>query len=176
VPGDYRERIRDLRPLPEPAEKAVKKTRIVLRREKSEPQRTDCTLGFLFVGELQLCTIERPWIQSALSKGGSKGISCVPPGLYQLKRHNTEAHPYTWALVNRDLDVVHLPGESDNPHARTAVLLHSANWAHELRGCIAPGMRAVIDEKGRFMVAESRRAMRQIQAVLPWIDHELEIT
>jgi hypothetical protein len=155
----------------------TKAMRLVLRRERQDPPYQDCTLGLLYVGELQLVTIERPWIPSTLSKGGTKGVSCVPAGTYKLVRHNTEAHPMTWALVNRDLDVVHLPGESDNPNARTAVLIHSANWAHELRGCIAPGMRTVLDEKGRYMVAESRRAMRKIQSILPWIDgHELEIS
>jgi hypothetical protein len=150
--------------------------RIILRREKSTPENKDCTLGFLFVGTLQFCTMERPWIPTAISKGGQKGVSCVPPGLYKLVRHDTEAHPMTWALVNKDLDVVHYPGDGANPHARTAVLIHSANYAHELRGCIAPGMRAVTDEKGRYMVAESRRAMKQIQSVLQWIDgHTLEI-
>src|SRR5690349_2620025 len=115
--------------------------RITLRRERSTPENKDCSLGLLFVGQLQITSIERPWIPSDLCKGGTKGISCVPLGLYKLVRHNTDAHPMTCALVNRDLDVVHLPGESDNPNARTAVLIHPANWAHELRGCIAPGMR-----------------------------------
>jgi hypothetical protein len=150
--------------------------KLTLRRETQVPENTDCTLGLLFIDSLQLVTIERPWIPSTLSRGGSKGISCVPLGTYKLVRHNTEAHPETFALVNRDLDVVHMPGDSDNPHARTAVLIHSGNWVHELRGCIAPGMRTTTDEKGRFMVAESRRAMRMMQSILPWVDgHTLEI-
>jgi hypothetical protein len=154
----------------------VKTQRIHLHREKSIPENKDCTLGLLFIGEMQLCTIERPWIQAMDSYGGVKGISCVPKGLYKLVRHNTETHPETWALVNRELDVVHFPGEGANPNARTAVLIHPANWAHELRGCIAPGMRTVRDAQGRFMVAESKKAMRMIQDALPWVDgHELLI-
>lgn len=155
--------------------------RITLRRERSIPANTDCTLGLLFVGELQLTTIERPWIPFVAinereSKGGAKGVSCVPIGLYKLVRHNTEAHPNTWALVNRDLDVVHLPGDSDNPNSRTAVLIHVANWAHELRGCIAPGIRTEVDASGRYMVKDSGIAMRKIQDRLPWTDeHEISI-
>jgi hypothetical protein len=154
----------------------MKPQRITIHREKDDPVNTDCTLGLLHVGSLTLSTIERPWIPSPLSKGGTKGVSCVPVGLYKLVRHNTEAHPETWALVNRELDVVHYPGEGVGPHVRTAVLIHPANWAHELRGCIAPGMRTTTDEQGRYMVAESKRAMRMMQSILPWIDgHELEI-
>jgi hypothetical protein len=150
--------------------------RITLRREKADPPYPDCTLGFLFVGTLQFCTMERPWVPSPLSKGGQKGVSCVPPGLYKLVRHDTEAHPMTWALVNKDLDVVHYPGDSPNPNARTAVLIHPGNFAHDLRGCLAPGMRVTTDAQGRYMVTDSRRAMKQIQSVLTWTDgHELEI-
>jgi hypothetical protein len=148
--------------------------RLVLTRESTPGP--DCTLGFLSVADLTLCTIERPWIPG-IGKGGTKGISCVPKGLYRLVRHDTEAHPETWALVNEALDVVHMPGDSPSPHARTAVLIHAANFSWELRGCIAPGTRATKDEQGRPMVASSRQAMSLIRARVPWVDdtHTLEI-
>lgn len=153
---------------------AAKRMRLTLKRESTRSP--DCMLGLLDVGSQQFCTIERPWIPWDKGPGGTKGVSCVPRGIYQLVRHNTEAHPMTWALVNEDLDVIHQP-RADKPHARTAVLIHPANWAHELRGCIAPGMRTTRDAEGRFMVADSRRAMRTIQTLVPWIDgHTLEIT
>jgi len=152
--------------------------KLILRREPQQPSH-DCTLGLLFVAEvpaLSLVTIERPWIPSPDSKGGTKGISCVPTGTYKLVRHDTETHPRTWALVNEELDVVHLPGDMPgNP--RTAVLIHAANWAHELRGCIAPGTRTARDEQGRYMVCDSRKAMKLLQARVPWVEgHELEIS
>jgi hypothetical protein len=150
--------------------------KLILRRESQQPSNA-CTLGLLFVGELSLVTIERPWIPSPDSKGGTKGVSCVPTGTYRLVKHNTEAHPMTWALVNEDLDVVHLPGDGGTDRARTAVLIHSANWAHELRGCVAPGTRTAIDAQGRYMVQESRKAMRLLQDKVPWTDeHTLEIS
>jgi hypothetical protein len=86
----------------------------------------------------------------------------------------------TWALVNPDLDVVHFPGEDSNPNARSAVLIHPANFVHELRGCIAPGTRtspAVAAHGGGYMVMESRKAMKMIQDHMPWTDeHTIEIT
>jgi hypothetical protein len=145
---------------------------LTLTREQSP--RPDCTLGLLTVKDLTLCTIERPWVPGE-GRGGRKGVSCVPVGTYRLVRHNTEAHPETWALVNEDLDVIHQP-DGSKPHARTAVLIHAANSAHELRGCIAPGTRAGADEQGRPMVLASRVAMNLIRSRLTWDDtHTLEI-
>lgn len=82
----------------------------------------------------------------------------------------------TWALVNPELDVVHYP-QDGSPLARSACLIHPANWAFELRGCIAPGTRTQIDPTRGYMVAESRKAMKLIQDTLSWDDsHSLEIS
>lgn len=139
----------------------------------------ECTLGKLHVssaGQDFVCdTIERPWIPSPLSLGGSKGESCVPPGLYQLKRHNSEAHPNTFALENSDLDVLHFE-DRKRPYARALVLIHAANYARELRGCIAPGMRRTLTPDGSRMVTSSRLAMLELKRLVPWIQgHTLEI-
>jgi hypothetical protein len=87
----------------------------------------DCTMGVLTFdtpSESFKCqTMERPWIPTPLSRGGRKGESCVPAGLYQLERHNSEAHPNTWALVNPELDVVHWE-DRDHPNLRALVLIH----------------------------------------------------
>lgn len=133
------------------------------------------TLGRLHVAELTVFTIERPWIPLEGSPGGTKGVSCVPVGRYKLFRHDSEAHPHTWALVNPRLNVYHW--DTDVPDgqrgtARTLVLLHPANWAAELRGCIAPGL-----EREEDRVLSSVLAMHAIQAKLPWTnDHSIDIS
>lgn len=131
----------------------------------------DCTLGVLTVDGLTLQTIERPWVDGPL--GGAEGISCVPKGIYQLVKHDSEAHPQTWALVNHLLGVGHWPGESN----RSVILIHPANYASELRGCIAPGMSTGLNQAlGVRMVMESRKAFELLKNALPWTDgHELEI-
>jgi len=142
----------------------------------------DCTLGVMTVAGLDsiavltLQTIERPWVPTPKSQGGEKGRSCVPEGLYHLECHNSEAHPRTWALSNPSLNVVHWPAEGGE-FDRTLVLIHAANYAQELRGCIAPGMSTFVDTvRGVRMVRESRRAMKALQELLTWTDdHELEI-
>lgn len=149
--------------------------KLILRRERNQPT-NNCTLGFLFgPGDLSLVTIERPWVPTPLSPGGTKGISCVPLGTYRLVPHNTDAHPMTWALVNEALDVLHQP-DDDHPYARTAVLIHPANYVEELRGCIAPGTRTAMCGINRYMVQDSRKAMDLIRQRLPWPgDHTISI-
>lgn len=129
-----------------------------------------CTQGVLTIGDLVLQTLERPWVPALVGPGGTKGISCVPPGIYQLIKHSSEAHPRTWALVNADLGVLHWPSAA-HPNARTVVLIHVSNFPSELRGCIAVGMK-----KGMHSVLQSKMAFDRLLAVVPWTDeHILEI-
>jgi hypothetical protein len=141
---------------------------------------SSCTMGVLEIGDHRFQTIERPWLSHAYAPCGKKGVSCIPPGVYQLFRHDSEAHPHTFALVNPSLWVYHF--DEDVPVgqlglARTCVLIHAANYASELRGCIAPGMGRGVDG-ARRMVTQSRKAMSEIQSLLPWVggEHTLEVT
>lgn len=151
--------------------------KLVLKRELSQPSH-DCTLSFLEVPEakLVLCTMEPPWIPSATCKGGLKGKSCVPLGTYELVRHDSKKHPRTWALVNHDLDVVHFEGEDHDPDEdRATCLIHVANFARQLEGCIAPGLMHTLFN-GEHMVSSSTRAMDRLRNAVPWTDgHELII-
>ena len=121
-----------------------------------------CTLGRMAVGERSWPTIERPWIA-----GDIIGRSCVPTGRYRLERHNSEAHPNTWALVNPALGVWHQPQDIPNGIAggRCSILVHPANWAYELLGCIAPG-KDHVQTKGLWGVTRSRDAMNEVTQVL----------
>lgn len=122
----------------------------------------DHTYGVLTLAGQSWQTIERPWVNN------TKGVSCVPVGTYRLEKHDSEAHPATWALVNPDLGVIHYPSAS-LPNARTACLIHPANLAMELRGCIAPGLtRGTLH--GQPAVLSSKVAFAQIQGLLPWTD------
>lgn len=128
-----------------------------------------CTLGRMIFAGRTLFTIERPWVADERSAGGQKGVSRVPFGHYRLERHNTDAFPKVWALVNPLLDVYHWPWEVPNGRelvSRTACLIHAANWSHELRGCIAPGKQRVKDQQGRWMVTQSRNAINELRTVV----------
>lgn len=151
--------------------------KLILKRELSQPSH-DCTLGFLEVPEakLVLCTMELPWIPSTTCKGGLKGKSCVPPGVYDLVRHDSRKHPQTWALVNHELDVVHYEGDDRDPDEdRATCLIHVANFASQLMGCIAPGLSHE-KHNGLHMVTSSTRAMDRLRVAVPWVNgHTLEI-
>lgn len=143
---------------------------------------TDCTQGKLTCGDFMADTMERPWVPSPSSPCGTKGVSCVPPGTYRLVPHNSEAHPNTWALVSPALWVYHWDENVPTTQkglARTLVLIHAANYASELRGCIAPGKGRFLEPSGRRMVTQSKIATGQLLALLPWgmdKEHLLEVT
>jgi hypothetical protein len=65
------------------------------------------TIGYLDTQPHRIITLERPWVAASIFKAdewipcGRKGVSCVPPGRYQLVPHNTEAHPHTVAASVR---------------------------------------------------------------------------
>lgn len=132
----------------------------------------DCTMGVLSIGTNKFQTMERPWIQSESCRGGAPCVSCVPEGTYQLVLHDTPKHPQTWALVNLDLDICHDPA----PGKRSDVLIHPANYAIELEGCIAPG-ESRFSHGGEWTVVDSRRAFNMIKVLVPWTaGHELVIS
>jgi hypothetical protein len=90
-------------------------------------------------------TIERPWIPAADgSLGGEKFISCIPEGDY----------PLEWDTKGRIKNVPRLR----NTNPRTEINIHSANWASELHGCIAPGLQWAIDGQTPRVI-NSRKAM-----------------
>jgi len=123
------------------------------------------TLGVLKLAELRFQTIERPWIPDPDpgEDGGMPHVSCIPEGTYALVPHSSVKHPRVFALVNDALDVVHNP----TPGKRSDILIHAANWARELEGCIAPGRERVRDGNG-WMVTHSAESMRAIMAALSW--------
>ena len=147
--------------------------RLLLKRDFDDGS---CSLGKLSLHDLlgnvlwSCETIERPWIGGVV--GGQPGRSCVPIGSYKLEKHDSEAHPRTWALVNHDVGVAHFPTAGV---PRAACLIHPANFAFELRGCIAPGEARL--KADNWQVLRSRLAFSKLRELLPWEDgHVLEIT
>lgn len=140
---------------------------LVLPRDSDDGRRT---MGSMLINGVALQSLERPWIPSLTSRGGAQGISCVPTGTFRLVRHDTEAHPRSFALVNEDLDVYHLIVPAGK-QGRTACLIHVANLVVELRGCIAFGMARTGDT-----LARSRMAIDRFYNNVPWVDDEHTLT
>lgn len=147
---------------------------LTLIRDISTPE---ITMGWLSINGKKWATLERPWAPAIVGRGGMKGRSCVPPGEYQLLPHDTEAHPKVWALVNTSLDVYRDPVSVPTAklgYARTAVLIHVANFVHELRGCIALGKTRGKD-RDQWMVRSSRDAINELRAHATGADLKLII-
>ena len=87
------------------------------------------TFGELYAkGELVCFTVEREW------NNNKPSISCVPCGIYELVPHESPKHGTCYALQQQNLGVTVY-----GPSLRTHILIHIANKATELAGCIAPG-------------------------------------
>jgi hypothetical protein len=127
------------------------------------------TLGYLSLRERKWPSLELPWVPSPLSPAGMKGHSCVPPGEYRLVPHSTEAHPRVWALINPSLDIYHFDWDvplARRGLARTVCLIHVANWASELEGCIAIGKERLKEANGTWMVSRSRDAINELRSCI----------
>lgn len=90
---------------------------------------------------ITLGSLERPW------KDNAKNISCIPKGVYQVTITYSPAFKCDMWLVN---DVVN----------RSGIRIHSANYFHQLEGCIALGLSIDdIDGDGNIDLINSRAAL-----------------
>jgi hypothetical protein len=98
------------------------------------------TNGMLTIGDEVLCyTIELP------DRGNQRSISCVPEGLYLLRKRFS-------SRFQHHLELVDVPD-------RQLILIHPANDAlQELRGCIAP----VTTLTGPGRGTQSRKAFERL--------------
>jgi hypothetical protein len=110
----------------------------------------DRTLGKAVYGEHVFWTIEKPW------KDNQPFISCIPEGYYRLGRRNSPRFgPNDW-------EVLEVPN-------RTHILLHVANTADDVVGCIGLGSSVWADLGG---VGSSRKAMNQFELASQEYEHE----
>ena len=112
---------------------------IVLQRWAYHPT---ATLGLIEFADLEFWSVERPWLDN------QPNISCIPVGEYKLRWRESPKFGPTWQLED-------VPG-------RTHILIHSANFAYQLQGCIALGTDLMGDT---IAVANSRKAMNLFEEV-----------
>lgn len=94
---------------------------VLLERQDYGP---DGTFGVVQTGTYECYSLERP------TDGDHP---CIPEGIYKVVWKAKADHP----IHGPCYEVTGVPG-------RTAILIHPANWADQLRGCIALG-RAIMD-------------------------------
>jgi len=114
-----------------------------------------CTIGnWYHEDELVCCTIERPWLQNKVN------VSCIPAGEYTIKPVNSPKFGLTYEVC----DVV----------GRSHILLHKANRASELQGCIAPVTKYGVI-KNEWAGLQSKPAYDKLMTLLAGEEHQLEI-
>ena len=123
------------------------------------------TLGVLRIGAEVFHTIERPWLPDPDGAGGEAQKSCIPDGRYLLRPWESPKFGPVYLFESPELGVYATERPAGALFGRTHVLLHAANSAAELLGCMAPGMRAGIVD-GVPWVYESRRALTRIGELL----------
>lgn len=133
-----------------------------------------CTLGVIRFRDLELATIERPWIPNPAGPGGMLRESCIPDGPYHVQPWNSPRFPNTYILQNNVLGVYMQPNliPPGQAFGRSAILIHVGNYVQDVLGCIAVGMHHAQD---RLAVIDSRIAMDRLREVLGKEDHSLLI-
>jgi len=86
------------------------------------------TFGRLTFDDFSCYTIERAW------DGNKPYVSCIPEGSYFIQRFNSPKFGKVYAVYGETVSVT--PNVN---FARSAILIHPANVASDLQGCIGLG-------------------------------------
>lgn len=93
--------------------------------------------------------IELPW------KDNAKSISCIPSGIYKATAVRRSSNN-KYALLIHDV-----PNRSE-------IMVHTANYVRDLRGCLAPGLNFYdLDKDGIIDVTSSQNTMDMIEELIP---------
>lgn len=124
------------------------------------------TFGKLTAGDLVLQTVEQDW------ENNMPNVSCVPNGRYLLQHHISPHHGACYILSNQALGI----GKNQDDAKRFGCLIHKANLASQLEGCIAPGL-SLGYYKSQWAVLSSGAALSKLFSVLgSSSSHELFIS
>lgn len=142
------------------------------------------TLGVMNVdnGGFVSKSLELPW------KNNDNNISCIPIGKYTCKytrspRMSVE-HLTRWLKKNVGKTEADCPESEKNVYTyeimnvpkRGGVRIHSANYFHQLRGCIALGNAAKdMDMDGCDDISHSGQTIKAFEKYMNYEDFELEI-
>jgi hypothetical protein len=128
------------------------------------------TFGLLSAGDLVLQTVEQPWKDNLI------GHSCVPAGSYTISPHVSPTKGNVYILDGPAQNVY--AEDPPPPGGRSLILIHIANSAIELEGCIAPGLsKGVLFLRGaeRNCVLDSKAALQQLFDLLAGETHTLSV-
>lgn len=113
------------------------------------PEQNGGTPGQINFQDQIICfTLELPW------RGNRPGASCIPMEKYKID------YTYSPRFKKNTYEVLQVPG-------RIGIRIHSANFIHQLHGCIAPGFD--IDWRANpLIIKESRKALEILEEVISY--------
>lgn len=121
-----------------------------LKVERQEHSHDSTISTVYFDGDFVCYMLERAWA------GNAPFVSCIDVGVYQLVQHKYKGRVDTFALVGNGVTHYEEPGS-----VRYLILIHPANYPHELNGCLAPGL-----EKGVDRVKDSKLALNKLLDII----------
>lgn len=97
--------------------------------------------GELSTDEFKCYSLENPW------KNNEPNISCIPFGLYRIKRDDYKGRYPNFRIINP-------------PTGRTNIEMHRGNTIRDTRGCILLGTLYRIDNQyNKYLIVDSKDAM-----------------
>ena len=109
----------------------------------------DRTLGQLDVGDFSCFTLELPDLNNDGIEGNEVRRSCIPEGVYPVKRHNSPKFGNCFWIQD-------VPG-------RSAILIHPGNYPRHTLGCILVGTdQKDVDKDGLIDNVSSTKAMKNL--------------
>jgi hypothetical protein len=115
-----------------------------------------------FVGfDFDFYSLEKPWVDADGNGHGDPQKSCITAGSYECAWQTSPK--YGWCY------------EVTNVPERSRILIHPANWEHQLLGCIALGKaRGVLS--GKPAILRSKEAIKEFHAALREQPFTLEVS
>lgn len=121
------------------------------------------TFGILTVDGRSFYTVEKPWVNN------TPEISCIPSGEYTLTPHASTKYGNVLCMINEKKKITHFKGHDSK---RFACLIHTANYEHDVIGCIGLGETYL-----GHMVTNSKKSIAKFyNLVNPKESHNLIIT
>lgn len=120
-------------------------TELRINRTRDNGTQTRGHLVVLRGGLVQFAclTLELPW------RDNKRRVSCIPAGTYRAVRHISPK-------FGQSLHILDVPGRSE-------ILIHPANYVHQLLGCIAVGQDARdLNGDGQEDITNSRATMAKL--------------
>jgi len=113
--------------------------------------------------ELVLWTVEQPW------RSNQANVSCIPEGRYTVEPYDSPKFGEVFILEGPGVRKFAVEG------ARWGILIHAANRAAELKGCIAPGLKLGA-LGGEWAVLSSKKALGELKRLVGKEQWTLRIT